>query len=168
MLERTEKETGLAESDIFHILGNDRRRAIVSELAARPDTVEVSTIATAVATREADSEEDVPNNLYKSVYVSLQQTHLPQLESDEVISYDPDEKTIRHGPQFDHVRTYLSRTDHSGDRMVVLSLAVAITGLLTIVLSGIGVPIFDSVEPVVWGTLSLLIVSLGCLYQLFA
>ncbi len=168
MVDSADEASGLEESDIFHILGNDRRRAIVVELAARPDTVEVSTIANAVAAREADSESDVPNNLYKSVYVSLQQTHLPQLESDDVITYDPDEKTIQYGPQFERVRAYLSATQNSDDRLVELTLAVAVVGLLAIVLSGVGVPIVDLLEPIVWGTISLLVVALTSLYRLLA
>ncbi|WP_247728458.1 DUF7344 domain-containing protein [Halovivax limisalsi] len=166
MVDTASTEPALEESDIFHILGNDRRRAIVVELADRPERVDVSTVATAVAARETDDEE-VPNNLYKSVYVSLQQTHLPQLESDGVISYDPDEKTIARGPQFDRVRTYLTATQRSIEGGVVAVLAIAVVGLATTFLSGVDAIGFASLAPAVWGSLALCVIALVSGYRLF-
>lgn len=164
MVDSTSVDDTLEESEIFHILGNDRRRAIVVELADRPEPIDVSTIATAVAAREMDESGEVPNNLYKSVYVSLQQTHLPQLETDAVISYDADEKTITRGPQFDRVRSYLTATQGPIDTQLAAVLAIAVTGLATTFLSGIETIGFDSLAPAVWASLALLgiaLVSIG-------
>ncbi len=103
---QTSRSESLAESEVFHILGNDRRRAIVQLLARESGHVDVSDVATEIAETESDSG-SVPNNLYKSVYVSLQQTHLPQLEEDGVIEYDSDAKTIQAGSHFDDVLVYI-------------------------------------------------------------
>ncbi|WP_290818033.1 ArsR family transcriptional regulator [Halovivax sp.] len=162
---QTDRDGELAESEIFHILGNDRRRAIVSLLADRRERVEVSEIATAIAERESETAQ-VPNNLYKSVYVSLQQTHLPQLEEDDVIVYDAEEKTIRPGPHFEEVRGYIESAESAEDHVLLFSLAVAVGGLVAVILSGLGLPLVTAVDPLLWGVVSLLAVAVACLYGL--
>jgi len=111
---QTNRTEPLEESEVFHILGNDRRRAIVQLLAEEGGQIDVSDVATEIAATESDTT-PVPNNLYKSVYVSLQQTHLPQLEEDAVIEYDSDAKTIQSGRHFDEVLQYVDghTDDHS-------------------------------------------------------
>ncbi|ELY95304.1 hypothetical protein C482_16703 [Natrialba chahannaoensis JCM 10990] len=164
-VQRTRSET-LAESEVFHILGNDRRRAIVQLLARQSGHVDVSDVATEIAATESDTT-PVPNNLYKSVYVSLQQTHLPQLEEDAVIEYDSDAKTIQSGPNFETVVGYID--GHDGDRSTVLQfhLAACFLGLGLIALAGLDLPVFSSVDPVFWSVLILLAVAVSSLYRLF-
>jgi len=114
---QTNRTEPLEESEVFHILGNDRRRAIVQLLAEEGGQIDVSDVATEIAATESDTT-PVPNNLYKSVYVSLQQTHLPQLEEDAVIEYDSDAKTIQSGRHFDEVLQYVD--GHTDDHSRVL------------------------------------------------
>ncbi|MFP9058956.1 ArsR family transcriptional regulator [Natrialbaceae archaeon A-chndr2] len=160
----------LAESEIFHILGNDRRRAIVQLLASEPGQVDVSAVATAIASQEvgedvsSNENETVPNNLYKSVYVSLQQTHLPQLEEDDVISYDSSAKTLRRGEQFDAVYQYVDG-EHTNDKQLMLShLSLSVLGLVVIVLAGFSLPF--SIDPVLSSVLLFLLVGASSLYRL--
>ncbi|WP_049923616.1 DUF7344 domain-containing protein [Halopiger djelfimassiliensis] len=164
---QTSRSDSLAESEVFHILGNDRRRAIVQLLANESGQVDVSDVATEIAATESDTT-PVPNNLYKSVYVSLQQTHLPQLEEDAVIEYDTDAKTIQPGPNFDDVLTYVD--SHGGNQSTVLRfhLAACFLGLAVIALSGLHLPILSSIDPVLWSVLVLLVVAASSLYRLFA
>lgn len=162
---QTSRSDSLAESQIFHVLGNDRRRAIVQLLAEHPDHVDVSDVASEIAERETDTT-PVPNNLYKSVYVSLQQTHLPQLEEDAIIEYDPEAKTIQPGPHFEDVLEYVDG-DHGTQETVLQShLALCVLGLVLIVVSGLGVPIISSVDPVLWGVIAMLGVAASSLYNL--
>lgn len=160
------RSSALEESEIFHILGNDRRRAIVQQLAGASEAADVSDVATEIAAAEADST-PVPNNLYKSVYVSLQQTHLPQLEEDEVIEYDSDAKTINPGPNFDDVFTYIE--GYGGDRSLAiqLHLALCILGLLVVVLSGTTLPLVQAIDPVLSSVIIMLVVAASSLYVLF-
>ncbi|MCU4754157.1 ArsR family transcriptional regulator [Halobacteria archaeon AArc-curdl1] len=163
----------LAESEIFHILGNDRRRAIVQLLASEPGQVDVSAVATAIASQEvrgddvsSDDTETVPNNLYKSVYVSLQQTHLPQLEEDDVIKYDSSAKTLRRGEQFDAVYRYVDG-EHPNDKRLLLShLSLSVLGLVVIVLAGFSLPV--SIDPVLSSILVFLLVGASSLYRLLS
>lgn len=167
MSEQAEAPGTLRESEVFHILGNDRRREIVSVLAVREGRVDVSDVATEVAARETDGD-SVPNNLYKSVYVSLQQTHLPQLEADGVIDYDTEEKTIAPGPHFDEIEGYIDTAEATDVRLFQLAFGTAVLGLVLVALSGAEVPLFAWLSPASWGTVSLLGVALCCLIGLRA
>ena len=162
---QTNRAESLAESKVFHILGNDRRRAIVQLLAAENGTVDVSDIATEIAASESDST-PVPNNLYKSVYVSLQQTHLPQLQEDAVIEYDSDAKTIQPGPNFDDVLQYVDGHDTEQSTLLQFHLGLCVLGLLVIALGGVGAPVFASVDPVLSSVFVLLAVAASSLYRL--
>ena len=162
---QTNRTESLEESEVFHILGNDRRRAIVQLLAEESGQVDVSDIASEIAASETETT-PVPNNLYKSVYVSLQQTHLPQLEEDAVIEYDSDAKTIQPGPHFDDVLQYID--GHAGTRSTILQLhlALCVLGLVVIALAGLGVPLLSSVDPILSSVLVLLVVAASSLYRL--
>ncbi|MFC6718252.1 ArsR family transcriptional regulator [Natrialbaceae archaeon GCM10025810] len=164
---QTSRSGSLEESEVFHILGNDRRRAIVQLLASRSDRLDVSDVATEIAASESDSA-SVPNNLYKSVYVSLQQTHLPQLEEDAVIEYDSDAKTIEPGSNFESVLQYIDNDDDDSDTVLQLHLGLCVLALALIALEGIDLPILSSVDPVLWSVLVLLTVAASSIYSLLS
>ncbi|ELY67162.1 DUF7344 domain-containing protein [Natrinema versiforme] len=162
---QTDRTEPLAESEVFHILGNDRRRAIVQLLAEEGGQIDVSDVATEIAATESDTT-PVPNNLYKSVYVSLQQTHLPQLEEDAVIEYDSDAKTIQPGRHFDEVLQYVDghAADHS--QVLGLHLVLCVFGLAVIALAGLNLPLASSIDPVLSSVLVFLAVAASSLYRL--
>ena len=162
---QTSRSGSLAESEVFHILGNDRRRAIVQLLARESGQVDVSDVATEIAETESDST-PVPNNLYKSVYVSLQQTHLPQLEEDGVIEYDSEAKTIQPGSHFDDVLAYIDGHDDDPSTVLQFHLAACVLGLAVIALVGLNLPLLSSIDPVLWSVLVLLAVAASSLYRL--
>lgn len=162
---QTNRTESLAESEVFHILGNDRRRAIVQLLATESDTVDVSDVATEIAASESDTT-PVPNNLYKSVYVSLQQTHLPQLQEDSVIEYDSDAKTIQPGQNFDAVLQYVDGHETDQSAALRLHLGFCVFGLVVIVLAGLELPLFASVDPVLSSVLVFLAVAASSIYRL--
>lgn len=162
---QTSRPDALEESEVFHILGNDRRRAIVQLLAADADRIDVSDIATEIAGRESDTR-PVPNNLYKSVYVSLQQTHLPQLEEEAVIEYDSEAKTIEPGENFDDVLRYTDGNGGDATRILTAHLVLCVLALAVIALTGFSIPVISSVDPVVLSVLIFLAVAASSLYSL--
>ncbi len=163
---QTSRAESLAESEVFHILGNDRRRAIVQLLAEKPGEIDVSTVATKIAATEAETA-SVPNNLYKSVYVSLQQTHLPQLEEDAVIEYDSEAKTISRGPNFQDVVSHIDGHETNIAAVLKLNFALGVLGLIVIALTGLDIPMLSSLDPVLWSVLVLLAIAASSLYYLF-
>ncbi|MFP8957103.1 ArsR family transcriptional regulator [Natrialbaceae archaeon A-CW3] len=155
----------LAESEVFHILGNDRRRAIVQLLADQPGQLDVSDVATEIAELESDAG-SVPNNLYKSVYVSLQQTHLPQLEEDGVIAYDSTAKTIERGVHFEDVFRYVDGAHTAYSPVLMSHLSLCVLGLVVIALAGLSLPVVSSIDPVLSSVLILLAIGASSLYRL--
>ncbi|MBZ6495756.1 DUF7344 domain-containing protein [Natrinema longum] len=162
---QTDRTEQLAESEVFHILGNDRRRAIVQLLAEEGGQIDVSDVATEIAATESETT-SVPNNLYKSVYVSLQQTHLPQLEEDAVIEYDSDAKTIQAGRHFDEILQYVNghATEHS--RVLWLHFGLCILALALIAAAGLDLPVVSRIDPVLSSVLIVLAVAASSLYRL--
>lgn len=152
----SELSNGMDESDVFHILGNDRRREIICTLAEQGEELSVSDLAREIA----DKEENVGSskNLYKSVYVSLQQTHLPKLAKKDIVVYDRDSQVVRAGPTFPQVEGYLRETDGRLPMVgVVLPLALSALGLLVALASTLQVSVFQSVGPVVVGGIFLIL-----------
>ena len=155
------------ESEIFHVLGNDRRRAILDEMVSSSGSLDVATVARSIAERETTSDDDAPTNLYKSVYVSLQQTHLPQLESDGIITYEATDNTIEHGPHFERIEGYLTQERSFEYSPLRVTFLVALGGLAATVLSEIGIPVIASIGSVIWATGALFLVSLLSLFAMF-
>lgn len=164
---QTSRPDTLEESEVFHILGNDRRRAIVQLLAASAERIDVSDVATEIGERESDTT-PVPNNLYKSVYVSLQQTHLPQLEEEAVIEYDSDAKTIEPGENFDDVLRYIDGTETDRTTILTSHLVLCVLAMAVIALADFNLPILSSIDPVVWSILIFLAVAASSLYALLS
>lgn len=154
----------LGESEIFHLLGNDRRRAIIRTLREQGEPSEVSTIATRVAEAETD-EPSVPDGLYKSVYVSLQQTHFPLLEENAVVVYDTTEKTVERGPRFAEVVTYVDADCDSSSAVHAGHL-----GICALALSVVAVDLLAplTIGAVFVSTAALLAVAVSSLYRLLA
>ncbi|WP_222918392.1 ArsR family transcriptional regulator [Natrinema sp. SYSU A 869] len=162
---QTDRTEPLAESKVFHILGNDRRRAIVQLLAEEGGQIDVSDVASEIAATESDTT-PVPNNLYKSVYVSLQQTHLPQLEEDAVIEYDSDAKTIQSGHHFEEVLRYVDGHSDDHSQVLQLHLGLCVLGLAIIALAGLSLPVVSRIDPVLSSVLVFLAVAASSLYRL--
>ncbi|MFC6726029.1 hypothetical protein ACFQE1_16995, partial [Halobium palmae] len=121
--------------DLFAVLKNDRRRETVRFLADVEGSVSLSTVATYLA-NEPDSTRGVS---YRSVYVSLQQSHLPILVEHGVVEYDPASRTVGRGPQFEAVADYLANaTTAAADRSVLPDVTVASVGLLVLASDRLG------------------------------
>ncbi|MFC4357826.1 ArsR family transcriptional regulator [Halobium salinum] len=148
-------ERTLEEATIFHILGNDRRREVILQ-ATQNGTVSVSELAQHIAEKEA-SGETTADELYKSVYVSLQQTHLPKLSEKEVVDYDSETKTIRPGARLDEVEVYINRGRLRGSGFSV-PFAVSVVGLVVTVGVVLGLPGLAQFDVGLWGILVLLLV----------
>lgn len=151
-------EGSIDESEVFHILGNDRRREIITNIADRSEGIAVSDLAQEIARREG-GDMDPSKDLYKSVYVSLQQTHLPKLAEEGIIRYDRETNRVEPGPRLDEVTVYV--TDDQGTRLdnPLWPLVVSLVGLVTILASVGGVPVFSAVSAPVWAMVFLSVIA---------
>ncbi|WP_129116655.1 DUF7344 domain-containing protein [Halegenticoccus tardaugens] len=154
----------LDEAEAFHILGNDRRRAAIKRLAQSSGSITVSELAERIAEEEADSTAEA-EDLYKSVYVSLRQTHLPKLASQGIIEYDPGSQTIHPGTRMDEIRVYTSSPSRFEALQRSAYLLVSLVGLLAVVGAQFGVPGFGFLPVEVWAVFFLLLIVGLSLYQ---
>ncbi len=154
---RPELANGMDESEVFHILGNDRRREIICTLAEEDGGLSVSDLARQIAQKEEDV--DSSKNLYKSVYVSLQQTHLPKLAKKDIVVYDKDAQRVEPGSTFSQIRPYLRETNGQAATLrLVVPLLLSALGLFVALGLTIGVPIIESIGTVVVGAIFLLLI----------
>lgn len=81
----------IPKDDAFHILQNRRRRAVCRFLLAHPDQHQfrMADMAEVVAAWENDTTvQQLTPDQRQRVYVSLYQSHLPKLDTHDVIDYD--------------------------------------------------------------------------------
>jgi hypothetical protein len=74
----------------FALLSNRRRRLLLCLLVRHGESLYLSAAAREIAGRGGSDDE-----AYRSVYVSLYQTHAPRLAAEGIVHYDEDERTIR-------------------------------------------------------------------------
>lgn len=85
----------LSTDALFQILGNSRRRFIISHLYRADEPVDLKDLAALIAADEEETTlEAVTNEERQRVYVSLYQTHLPTLTESGLISYDENRRTL--------------------------------------------------------------------------
>lgn len=89
----SQADEGLSDSELFTMLGNDRRRETI-EYVATDGEVTVSDVAEHIAERTDG------DGAYRSVYVSLLQNHLPKLAETGILDYDSGDGTVAPGPNF--------------------------------------------------------------------
>lgn len=99
----------LTADTILELLANKRRRYLLYALQRREEPVELATVAEQVAGWEHDMPPDeVPQNQYKSVYVSTVQCHVPKLADAGVVDHDEETNTVQLAEGFRQVEEYLS------------------------------------------------------------
>jgi len=160
-----EGEAGLARTDIYDVLSNERR-TMVLELLAAADPQDLGDLAEEIAARET-GERPPPRNKRTSVYVTLHQTHLPKLATLSIVEYDDREKVVSLGSRASTVLAQQeggsTESTAPGARWSELSLAVATSGLGLAGGSAIGLPGLASLPAGAYAvaTLAVLVALLG-------
>jgi DNA-binding transcriptional ArsR family regulator len=104
------REFGITEETVFYILGNQRRRLVVYVLKEESggEGVEVGTLARRISAWENDvpgSEVDYGDR--KSVYTSLQQHHLPEMDEAGIVDFDERKGVVSTTNMADEFTVYL-------------------------------------------------------------
>ena len=155
----SEPADGIDESEVFHVLGNDRRREIIGTLIDGDEALSVSDLAQRIASEEVEEGDEPSKNLYKSVYVSLQQTHLPKLAETRIVVYDTDTQYVKPGPAFSQVRPYLRETNQEVSPLrSTVPLLLSGLGLLVALGLTVDIPALQGVGTAMVGTIFLLLI----------
>lgn len=91
VVETAENHLSISKDDLFHLLQNGRRRAVLRYFATRPEQQEFNmrTVAEAIAAWENETTvEQLSSDERQRVYIALYQSHLPKLDDYGVIEYN--------------------------------------------------------------------------------
>ena len=116
----------------FTLLSNRRRRQLLCLLVQSEETRSLRTVAREIVGRlEGTEPTDVADETYRSVYVSLYQTHVPQLATEGIVDYDETERTVRlaHNRRTETLLQIVS-IDPSGADTVDRRTALVLTGMV--------------------------------------
>jgi len=98
----------LSKGEIFEVLRNQRRRYVVQYLKQDDRPVELGDLAQQVAAWEYDTSlEGVTPEQRKRVYTTLQQTHLPKMDSSGILRFDSDQGLIESTDRTRDISVYL-------------------------------------------------------------
>ncbi|MDL5361250.1 hypothetical protein [Halalkalicoccus sp. NIPERK01] len=90
-VETVDEHLSISKDDLFHLLQNARRRAVLRYFAAHPeqDEFNMRTVAEAIAAWENETTvEQLTSDQRQRVYIALYQSHLPKLDDYGVIEYN--------------------------------------------------------------------------------
>jgi hypothetical protein len=87
--------TDLSETERYRLLAPDRRRLVLDVLQRQGPAMDLSDLAEAVATHEADDGEPSPRAV-EDVAISLHHNHLPALAHGEVVDYRPESNRVEY------------------------------------------------------------------------
>lgn len=157
----------LDEATIHDVLRNDRRRLALEALRDSDGHASVSDLAEAVAARETGTDQP-PTNKRQSVYVSLHQTHLPKLNSLEIVEYNSDARDVQLLERIEEIEVYMEVVPEYGLSWGEFYFGWGLLGLLLVIGVRIDVPILVGigVEAVALGlSVGLLVFSAYHVYE---
>ena len=159
------RKRNLIDTDIHDILCNQRRRYALNHLRRRRETVSLAELADAVAEQET-GQVSPPADLRQSVYNSLHQTHLPRLDAEGVIEYDPGSKEISLTESAREVEVYMEVFTRYGVTWAEYYRLLGTVALCVVLLATLEMGPFGLVPPVLAVTVFLVLLAVSTVYQL--
>lgn len=103
-----EVEERLTKGEIFEVLRNQRRRYVLQFLKQDDRPVELGDLAQQIAAWEYETTlEGVTPEQRKRVYTTLQQTHLPKMDTSGILEFDSDRGVIEPTERTRDISVYL-------------------------------------------------------------
>lgn len=155
----------LSETDIHHVLRNRRRRLVLDFLReSSNETLSARELSERIAAIESN-DSPAPRNVRQSVYVSLHQTHLPKLDSLGIVEYDEPAKTVSLSDQAGQLSMYFETVSKYGLSWSEYYGTVSLLGVLLVLSSESGVPIFSEISGSYWAAAIFLLIAASAAYQ---
>lgn len=147
---------GLQRDSIFDILNNRRRRYIFHYLQQGDGTAQIGEISDTVAAWENETEiHEVPSEARQRVYVSLLQTHLPKLDSEDVVDFDDDTGEVSISDNAASMKIYLETVPENDILWAQYYLGSTAVAGSFVVLVWMGIRPFSEYPTLVWSLLAL-------------
>lgn len=157
--------SSLEKADIHDVLRNDRRRHIIEHLTQVGETT-ARELSEVIAEAES-GESPPPRNVRQSVYVTLQQTHLPKLAELDIIDYDDDSKTVSLSEHAEDVSIYLEVVPKYGLSWSEFYAGLSVLGILLVLATYVHVPFLDYVAPAYWALFVFCLIIVSAIYQTY-
>lgn len=157
-------DSALDETVIHDVLSNERRRALISLLAEDRRAHTVRELSERIAEQESGTT-PAPRDLRQSVYVSLQQTHLPKLDRIGIVEREDATNAIALAERADDVTVYLEFVPRYGLAWSEYYLAVGLLGLLVVTAAVLGVPVLSGIPVATLGISFLGVIVLSAAYH---
>jgi hypothetical protein len=155
----------IPESDVYHLLSNERRREALTVLWEFDDELTLRTLSEQIASIESEMT-PAPRPLRESVYNALHQTHLPKLSAYGFVEYDADRKLVRSNPSSRSLARYMDTVTPVGISWGEYYRALGIVALFAVVASLADLPLFSAVDPLLFGSVALGLFALSTAYQM--
>lgn len=137
--------TGSISADTVHeVLSNSRRRMTL-EFLREQGSLTHSELSELIAEAET-GESPPPRNIRRSVYVSLQQTHLPKLDDENIVVRDDSTDDLVLGESVDDVAVYLEVVPERELAWSEFIAGVCMLGVLLVVAEEVGVPFLSALD----------------------
>ncbi|MGM0606668.1 MAG: DUF7344 domain-containing protein [Halobacteriota archaeon] len=156
----------LSEIEIYDVLANRRRWEVIRVLTDSPGRITVAELAAAIAKHET-GKDPAPKAARDSVYASLHQTHLPKLHDHGIVNYDTNAREIRLEDGARDVDRYMDVVTRYGMTWGEYYQLLGIVGQLLVITSLIGVPLFGTINPLLWASAVLTVFAVSSGYQLW-
>ena len=156
----------LSDDEIFDVLQNERRRLVLQYLRQHGGPVSLGDLASHVAAKEYNCEEgEVSSAQRKRVYTTLQQSHLPRLDSVGIVEFE--DGMVRTTPQTEELTVYLEIVPEGEFPWREYYLSFGAISLAIVAVLWAGVYPFTLIPPLVWATLMAVTLTRSALYHTF-
>ena len=156
----------LDETEIHKVLSNGRRRQVLQHLGKTPGRINVWELSRSIAEAETNASPP-PEDLHKSVYSSLHQTHLPKLQEMGIVEYDQEENAIELREGARDVRVYMEVVSKYGVTWAEFYQLLGTLSLFTVIAALADVPVISNIDPLLLASFFLTIVGASTAYQLW-
>lgn len=141
-------EPNLSRNDCFDLLSNHRRRYALHYLQYNGEEASLGELADQIAAWENDIDmETVSYDQRKRVYTSLQQVHLPRMDSLDVVEFDDREGCVELGPAAEDLDIYLEVVQGNDVPWSVYYTGLALFDAALVGVVAAGVPPFAALAP---------------------
>lgn len=143
-----------SKDDIFHILSNDRRRHTLHYLMQENGSASKRDISRQVAAWEYGiPPEQVSSQQRKRVYISLHQTHLPQMDKRGIVDYNPSGQEVNLTDDVDELQVYLDVVYGKDIPWSEFYLGLGMVSLAAVAATGAGIVPFTAFPPLAWAAI---------------
>ncbi len=167
-LQRETHSPQLSKGEIFEVLRNQRRRYVLQFLKQDGNPVELGDLAQQVAAWEYETTlEDVTPEQRKRVYTTLQQTHLPKMDTAGILRFDSDEGIIEPTDRTNDLNVYLEIVPGSEFAWRELYLSLGAIGCALVAALWLEIYPFTLVSELAWAGLLSLTVTIAATAHIY-